>query len=359
MARTAVTKTGAVPRTGSTWFHAHAHSHYSVLDSTLDVDLMVAQAVKYGDPALALTDHGNMAGFVKLYKACKAAGILPYAGVEGYMIDPMRDDWEAPAKGSPAVKRYHFGLLALNEAGYIALVKFVSMTHTRPRFSRFPRATFADLIKFGKEHGDNIAFTTGCYFGLIQQMIAQDKQEVAFRYLKMLRDVFPHLFVELQHHNICHDPLMSDAGKPIPMTDTGMVSKLRALAERLGLPVIATQDSHYLRMAHKTAHTLMKKMVYSSTEDGFPGDSFHLATSEWVADHYNQATWDMVEDGFSELLSLNRLAIKPLDDYKIHVPTVTNFPGLKIRKAVNRWLGEYLSVNPSYDRKVYRDRADT
>ncbi|AKL88361.1 DNA polymerase [Gordonia phage GMA6] len=328
---------GAVPRSDTKFFHVHCHSQFSPLDGTAAVDLMVKKAVELGQPALALTDHGNMAGAVKLYLNAKQAGIQPWIGVEGYLIDPTRDDWEAPERKAPPVKRFHYCVLALNERGYMGLVKFNSMTHTRPRFNRFPRNTLSDLITLGKEYGDDLVLTTGCYFGLIQQLIARGQKDLAERYIGMLSAVFPHMFVELQNHNICHDDQPEDE-ELIGMDDDDMVQALVEIAAHHALPVIATQDSHYLKQNQKGAHSLMKRMVYSSAEDGFPGDSFHLASAEWVAEHYDQDVWDQVEDGFYELFHLHDLSIEPLDNYRPRVPTESKTPNKDIRRAALKQL---------------------
>ena len=120
----------------SPYFNPHAHSQYSVLDATTPVKALVQQAHKNGQPAIGLTDHGNMAGAVELYLAARDLGIKPFPGVEGYLIDPMfGDDWENPVGKGVTVGRYHFGLLALDEQGYKALVQFTTQTHTRPRFN--------------------------------------------------------------------------------------------------------------------------------------------------------------------------------------------------------------------------------
>src|SRR4029077_19659896 len=141
-------------------------------------------AKMHNQPALALTDHGNMAGAVQLYKQCKAAGIKPFIGIEAYLIDPAIDDWENPPKGTK-VGRYHVGLLALDEEGYKGLVKFTSKTHTRPRFNRFARCTLADLAELGKEYGDHIALTTGCYFGYLIQTLCNEGAGKARRVLDL------------------------------------------------------------------------------------------------------------------------------------------------------------------------------
>lgn len=310
---------------GSNFFHAHTHSQFSPLDGMAKVELLVETAARWHQPALALTDHGNMAGTVRLYKACKKEGILPYPGLEGYLIDPEYLDWETPAKGDK-VKRYHFGLLALTEEGYKGLVKFTSLTHTRPRFSRFPRATMGDLITLGNEYGTELALTTGCFFGLLQQMLVDPDRgmETAARVLRMYASAFPHVFVEVQNHDIDH---------PGGMKDSDLVKQTIQIAESMGLPVICGQDSHYHQQKHREAHNLMKRMVYSgAADDEFPGDSFHLASTEWVQDHYTADQWELFEEGFAELLSLHDLRITPLDDFRVDVPQITSKPFTKLKR---------------------------
>lgn len=351
---------GAIPRIDSNFFHLHNHSQYSVIDALSAIPPIVGQAVKFGHPGVGLTDHGNMGGAVKLYKECKKANIRAWIGIEGYLIDPTRDDWAEPDKKSAPVERYHFCVAALNEDGYKALVKFTSMTHTRPRFSRYARCTLGDLIELGENHGDDLVLTTGCFFGLIQQTIAQGERALAFRYVETLSAVFPHLFVELQHHNIWHN----EDGKSYHIeTDDDMVAELVDIADELDLPVIATQDSHYLKEKHHGAHTLMKNMIYSSSGDSsFPGDSFHFATTEWVADHYDQDVWDRVEEGFDLLAALWDLHIEPLDNYRPRVPHVSMAPDRDVQKQCQKALGRYLrrlkDEGVPHDPEAYAERLE-
>lgn len=331
-----------------TYFSAHTHSHHSQLDGMTAVKDLVGKAALLGQPAMALTDHGNMAGSVRLYKEATKHGMKPYPGVEAYLLDPT---WTEPLETAAKAKRYHLGLLALNQDGYKSLVRLVSMTHTRPRFSRFPRLTLPDLAQYGQEHGQNVALTTGCYFGYLQQVYLSEGPVAATRWLKTLTKWFPHLFVEVQHHNICHDPVTNEGAKTF--TDDQMVASLIGLADDLGLPVIATQDSHYTDQRQKHAHALMKRMVYGSHDDAFPGDSFHLASGEWVQEHYEPRQWDRVTEGLQELYDLNSLSIPHLDKFVAHVPVMTKNPDLALVNACQHQLAELGLENSS----EYQDRV--
>jgi DNA polymerase-3 subunit alpha len=335
---------------GSPYFQTHSHSKYSQIDGISNPSDMVHKAAMMGQPGFTLTDHGSMAGITQLYTACKREGILPFPGIETYLCDPSADD---PTSGT--TERFHVGLFALNTRGYNGLVRLSSLAHTRPRFSRYPRLLITDLAEFGQEYGKDVALTTGCFFGLVQQQIDQDNLEGAERTVKSYAQWFPNTFVELQNHNITHE---EDGGG---LTDAEMVATLYDIAQELGLPVLAGQDSHYLDSREKTAHELMKRMVYSSDKDNaFPGDSFHVASTEWVQAHYPPHIWDDVEDSCRWLINHNRVKIPALDSYKSHVPAMSRNPDRDLSNMVRRLLSTFLNRMDwsAAKRKKYVDRLD-
>lgn len=337
------------------WWSAHTHSQYSVLDAMTPVAKLVRRAAALEQPALGLTDHGNMGGVTQLYTECRKAGIKPFPGVEAYLIDPEWTGELGDKQDKP--ERYHFGMLALNQDGYQALVKAVSLTHTRPRFDRFPRFTWDDLIALGTEHGDGIAVTSGCFFGYVQQAIVHGMRDRAAEYLDSLAEVYPHLFVELQHHRIDHHDEDPNA---LILSDDEIVKELHSLAGDCGLPVVATADSHYLVPHDQQPHSLMKKMVFGGAEDAFPGDGYHLPDEGWVRSHYPDAgVWQDCLDGLDELLELNELVIPALDTYRPRVPKVKRDAQAALTATVNRKLKEFASATAQSPSKAqrYRERV--
>lgn len=341
----------------SNWFSAHTHSQFSSLDGMAEVPRLVTKAALMGYPALGITDHGNMAATVQLYQSAMKAGITPFPGVELYLVDPEFDG-NLDDKGAGSVGRYHLCVLALNEKGYKGLVRLVSTSHTRPRFSRFPRVTLADLVAFGRDYGDDVALLSGCFFGLTQQYLVNRGPKDAQRVLDMYRRSFPNTFVEIQNHNIVHSPDQDGAFKVTD--DDDIVTELVTIADRLGLPVLATQDSHYCDQREKKAHALMKRMVYGGKEDEFPGDSFHLASSDWVGEHYDPSVWARVEEASEHLLDLSKLSIKPLDKFKVHMPDVgLNDPMKHIRMQCEAALEDYIELHALERKKAkYLKRLD-
>lgn len=328
----------------SPWFSAHTHSKFSVLDAIASVPDLVEKVAKMGQPALCLTDHGNMSGTIQLYKAGKTYGIQVFPGLEGYLCaDPITDD-----KDNGKLKRYHIGLLSLDYEGYRNLTALSSLSHTRPRFNRFPRFDLNDLAALSsqKGSGDGIALTTGCFFGLVQQTLVTKGEKAAERIVEMYARWFPNTFVELQNHYIDHT---EQATEEDPWTsrfdnDEQISDVLFGIAQRVGLPVLVTQDSHYLDSKEKVAHNLMKRMVYKggSTSE-FPGDSFHLATAEWMSEHHPSAHWEEALSGSETLLDLHDLALPALDKYTVQVPTTKRNPQRWLERECKKALTEFLA----------------
>jgi DNA polymerase-3 subunit alpha len=278
---------------------------------------MVERAVKFGQPGLALTDHGNMSGAVQLYKAGKKHGIQVFPGLEAYLVDDTADK---------SAQRYHVGLLSLNEPGYQALVALTSRSHQRERFHRFPRIDLADLAQLSEDASEDVALLTGCFFGFVQQTLVNQGVKEAKRIIEMYSRWFPNTYVEIQNHKIDHRE-QANYAEGAPATDEELCEVLVDLADEIGLPVIASQDAHYLETREKKAHDLLKRMAYRSSEDStFPGDSFHLSSSRWVREHHEPEHWSKALEGSADLLSKWDLHIGPLDTYKPQIPSTTKTP---------------------------------
>lgn len=329
------------------FFHLHAHSRFSVLDGMPSVQSMVDKAVMLGQPALALTDHGNMSGAFQLYKACKKADIIPFIGEEFYLVTDATDK-------AAREDRFHIGLTALDYEGYQALVRLSSRSHQRDRFHRKPLIDFTDLIDLWKSGATkHIAATTGCFFGMpIQTLIRTGDDSAARSVVKLYRQWFPHLFVEVQRHDT---PITTENKLP----EDVIVQWSFDCAEKLGLPVIITQDAHYCDLSDKPLHDLMKRLGYHGGKSDeverdwtFPGDGYHLARASWVKDHYSQAEWDRSLASYDELLRLNKLAIPFLDKYQYHVPPVHPAPLRYITRRCEKAMDMLGLRTPAYKERL-------
>ena len=326
----------------SNFFHTHVHSEFSCLDGMADISAMAAKEKKFEQPALAITDHGNMSGCFQLYKSCKENGILPFMGIEAYLVDDVSDK---------KAKRYHITLLALSTKGYQALSKLSSQSHHRDNYHYKPRIDLADLANMAEYlKGSHVALLTGCYFGMVQQALVNESLEQAVRISRMMASWFKHTYIEIQHHHTDH----GETG----WTDDDLAKSLIGIANKVSRPPIITQDCHYCDKSHKDLHNLMKNMAYSGEAGDyeFPGDSYHLASTGWVKRHYKNLpkVWEESQEAYGELLGLHTTELPMLDKYSYHVPAIANKPMATLRKVSRKVLSDYMLS----EQQEYSDRLE-
>jgi DNA polymerase-3 subunit alpha len=319
----------------SRFWSLHTHSRYSATDAMPQVKEIVKRAKELGYPALGLTDHGNMAGSVELYRECRKAGIKPLPGSELYFVT-SRDDKKA--------KRYHLCMAAYTTEGYRNMVRISTDTHRN--FHYKPLLDFADLARYADEGwNEGIALTTGCYFGLVVQTLIHEGYEAAKQIVATYAMSFD-TYVELQVHHIDH-------GEGV-MPEAQIVDNLVAIADDLGLPCILTQDSHYVHEGEKPLHDAMKKLVsYGSDLDDvvFPGDGFHLVDDAWMMDHH--AHYARGVAGLDLLLSKHDMYVPEIEEYQYRIPAVSVDPDKVLRQRCTKAL-----ARASLFTKKYLDRLD-
>lgn len=291
-------------RKKSAIWNLHSHSKFSVGDALPSVAEMVATVAGYGQPALGLTDHGNMGGSVQLYKHCMKAGIVPFPGSELYVVHDRNDK---------KAKRHHMCVVAYTSQGYDNLVRLSSASHRN--FYHKPLLDHADLAEMS-EAGmlRGIAATSGCYFGFIAQAIASGDERQAVSLLRTYDKWFDRFYVELQNHGIDHGN---------GMDDDALAASLHRLALESGIPAVITQDSHYCHQEDKEIHDALKQLVGFGPEADdavFPGDGFGLADERWLVERHDPARFAYGCEGLADLLRANALAIPELDAYHYRIP---------------------------------------
>lgn len=206
--------------------HLHTHSEFSLLDGLGKLNDLIERTKSYGMDALALTDHGSMYGSFKFYLKAKAAGIKPIIGVETYVARRTRFDKEAKVDTDP----FHLLLLAKNETGYKNLMKLVSAAHLEGYYYR-PRIDW-DLLQ---KHHEGIICTSACVQGQVSQAFRNGDDAEAERVASQYAELFgrDHYYIEIQKH------------PALPFIDE-VNDKLIRLARKLGLPLVATNDIHYV-----------------------------------------------------------------------------------------------------------------
>jgi DNA polymerase-3 subunit alpha len=255
---------GATDRTatgaGASFAHCHVHTEFSILDGASRVDELVAAAAADGQPALAITDHGNMYGVLPFYRACEEAGVTPLLGTEAYMAYERRDerlamrgttvdDTGGDVEGGRKAW-YHLTLLAENNAGYANLIKLASRAFLEGYY-RKPKVDW-DLLA---DHADGLIATTGCLGGHVAQSLLAGDAADALAKAARLQEIFgrDNLFVELQDHGIAEQHRVTP--------------QLVEIARRLGAPLLATNDSHYTKPQDAQAHDALLCVQTKATID--------------------------------------------------------------------------------------------
>ncbi len=230
----------------SSFVHLHTHSEYSMLDGASKIVDLVKAAVEDGQPALGVTDHGNMYGVLDFYKECRKQGVNPIIGIEAYMSGNSRfdrptrrgrvDDTGGDSDAGDKLY-YHLTLLAENEIGYKNLIKLSSSSYLEGYYYK-PRVDWELL----ERHHEGVIASTGCLGGLVLQALLKGDYEQAVKQAGRLQDIFgtESLFVELQDHGLAEQK----------RTNPDLVR----LAKQIGAPLLATNDSHYTHRTDAETH---------------------------------------------------------------------------------------------------------
>src|SRR6202034_3163454 len=226
--------------------HFHLHTDYSLLDGACDVDKLAGHLSKLGQTAAAMTDHGNIFGAVHFFDAMQKKSIKPILGCELYIS--KNDDHRAPFNDD---KYNHLVVLAENEAGYRNLVRLTSEAALHG-FYKKPRVSKAFLAK----HTEGLIGFSGCLAGEVSQHIMQGNYDLAKKSAGELETMFGrgHFFLEIQDHHLAPDKAVTEA--------------MFRLEKDLDIPLIATNDSHYIEDQDSRAHeVLLCVQTAGSTND--------------------------------------------------------------------------------------------
>jgi DNA polymerase-3 subunit alpha len=206
--------------------HLHNHTHYSLLDGLTNIDDFIAKAKSQGCPALAITDHGVMYGVIEFYKKCKKAGIKPIIGVELYLAPNSRHDKNT----KDDARNFHILLLAKNNIGYQNLIKLVSLAHLEGFYYK-PRIDWELLEKYH----EGIIASTACLGGEIPSLILADRLDQAKKKIIEYNNLFgqDNFYLEIMDH-----PELDGLDK--------VNQQLIKFSKELNIPLIATNDIHYL-----------------------------------------------------------------------------------------------------------------
>ena len=230
--------------------HLHLHSEYSLLDGACRISDIPKAAKAAGQSAVAITDHGVLYGAVAFYKACKAEGIKPIIGCEVYVASRSRFDKD----GRRDISGNHLVLLCKNEIGYKNLIKLVSKSFTEGFYQK-PRVD----IELLKAHSEGLIALSACLAGFIPRAISSGDFSGAREHAKLLNEIFGtgNFYLEVQDHNL---PEQKEVN-----------AELIKISEELNIPLVATNDVHYLRKLDSQNQAVMMCIQTGTTlADGKP-----------------------------------------------------------------------------------------
>ena len=252
----------------SDFVHLHIHSEFSLLDGANRMKDLPVRAKELGMKAMAITDHGVMYGAIDFYKACKKEGIKPIIGCEVYVATRTRFDKESQDK-----KYYHLILLAKNNKGYQNLSKLVSLGFVEGYYYK-PRI---DLEILEKYH-EGIICLSGCLAGAVSQAILNGNIEEAENVAKWHHNVFGEdYYLEIQNNGVKEQVMVNQ--------------KIIQIARRLDIPIVATNDAHYLKKEDAYNHEVLLciqtgKRMTDEDRMRFDTDELYVKSPEEMSEYF-------------------------------------------------------------------------
>ncbi|MCF8129068.1 MAG: DNA polymerase III subunit alpha [Deltaproteobacteria bacterium] len=291
---------------GPPFVHLHVHTEYSLLDGAIRVDRMLEKVKKEGMNSVAITDHGNMFGVVDFFDRADKAGIKPIIGCEVYVAPGDRKD-RSPASSGRSYA-YHLVLLVMNEQGYKNLSTLVTLGHLEGFYYR-PRVDMALL----KEHNQGLIALSACLAGNIPYLINVGQMDAAREKTLELASIFDRdrFFLELQANKMAEQEKVNRG--------------LSELSRDLSIPMVATNDCHYLNREDSEAHDVLLciqtgKSVDEEKRLRFSSDEFFFKTRTEMAEALPEYTEAL--DNTAHVASLCRYEMR-FGEYKFpvfHVP---------------------------------------
>ncbi|MEW6682283.1 MAG: DNA polymerase III subunit alpha [Nitrospirota bacterium] len=292
--------------------HLHVHTQYSLLDGANRIDRLVRQAAAFKMPAIAMTDHGNLFGAIEFYLAARKAGVKPIIGCEMYLAPQSRftkdgageqdDSFETKGAGQQT-PYYHLIVLAADEVGYKNLMKLVSLAHLEGFYYK-PRVDKELLAR----HSKGLLATSGCLRGEIPFLLNQGLREEALQAAGTYQDIFgkDNFFIEVQENGL--------------EQQTRVNRDLVEISRRLTIPLVATNDCHYLERHDAKAHDVLLCLQTGKTRQDpnrmrFSTEELYVKSPEDMTSLFHE-----LPDAVRQTLSIAERCNLVLDLETFHLP---------------------------------------
>lgn len=329
--------------------HLHLHTQYSLLDGAIRLEDLFRKANEYRMPALAMTDHGNMFGTIEFYDMALQHGIKPIIGCEMYVATGSRFEKEAH---SPKETSYHLLLLAKNKTGYQNLIKLVTAGYFEGFYYR-PRIDKELLSR----HHDGLIALTSCLHGEIPHAISANNMQQAYTAADEYRSIFGEgsFYLELQENNLEEQKIVNQG--------------LLEISRKLSLPIVASNDCHYLNQQDAKAHEILLciqtgKTINSQDRMRFSTDQFYFKSPAEM-----QRAFSYAPEALKNTIVIAEQCNLEFSFYDYKFPPFTPPPGTTIdeyfeslaRTGLEERLAELRTRSPrDFDQRaaVYRQRLE-
>ena len=286
--------------------HLHVHSEYSLLDGANRVKDLAKRAAEMDMPALALTDHGVMYGAIDFYSACKDQGIKPIIGVEAYVAPRKHTDKDPHLDKQK--NTHHLTLWAKNLTGYKNLVKLTTRANLDGFYYK-PRVDHELIAK----HSEGIICGSACLGGEIPQLLMNQKFDEAVERAEMYRGIFgkENFFLEMMDHDLTGQEEVNE--------------KLVSIHHKTGIPLIVSNDAHYLKAEHEQMHKILVAIGTNSTVQSMAlhyGPNFYLKSQQEMWDRFKH-----VPEALENTLRIADMVNLELDLKTTHFPLFDVPPG--------------------------------
>ena len=281
--------------------HLHLHTEYSLLDGSGKISKLIKRAKELGMESIAITDHGVMYGCVEFYKEAIENGIKPILGCEVYVAGKSMHIKRPDKENST----YHLVLLVKNEVGYNNLMKIVSQASIDGFYYK-PRVDH----EFLRKHSEGLIALSACLGGEVQKNLLKNNYEKAKEVALIYKDIFKEgFYLELQNHGVEEQRKVNEENIK--------------LSKELGIPLVATNDVHYIYSEDYKAHDVLMCIQTGKTIDDtnrrrYPSDQFYLKSPEEM--------WDIFSYIPEALENTIKIADQCEFDYKFHESKLPKFP---------------------------------
>ncbi len=327
------------------YVHLHVHTQYSLLDGAIRIDDLIDRAVQEGMDAVAITDHGTMFGAVEFYEKARKAGVKPIIGCECYVAPrSLRDKTPGDRKGLS-----HLVLLAENLEGYRNLCRLASIAQLEGFYYK-PRIDKTVL----KAHRTGLVALSACLQGEIPQRIVEGRLDLADAAARDYLEIFGegNFFLELQHNGLERQEQVNAA--------------LGDMSVRLGIPLVATNDCHYLDKNDARAHDVLLSIQTGKTVNDpgrfkFPTDQLYFKPQEEMI-----ANLGSFPGAIENTVAIAARCQVELDFKTYHFPQFASEAGMppealferEVRDGFARVMEKVRRLNPTANENAYRNRLE-